>query len=480
MQLFWHRRDLRTADNRGLAAAAADGPVAALFVLDPVVLAHAGAPRVAFLLDALDALRESYRDRGSDLLVLQNRPERALPRVADALDADRVVWNRDYTGLARTRDERVRAALDDAGVAHDDYADAVLHEPGTILTSAGEPYSVYSYYWRKWRDRPKDEPVDAPADAALAAVSAEQVGDASDGTVAGATDAVPTFDDLAVDSPGADLPDAGPTAARDRLTAFCEADVYRYDEAGDYPAEAATSRLSQDLTFGSIGVREVWAETEAAMVEAADDAGRESVESFQSQLAWREFYAQVLAADPSLVRENGTAFERDIPWREDSAGLVAWKDGRTGYPLVDAGMRQLRAEAYVHNRVRMVVASFLTKDLLVDWRVGYDWFRERLVDHDTANDVGGWQWAASTGTDAQPYFRVFNPTTQCARFDPDGAYVREYVPELRDVPTEHIHGWPTLDDAERERLAPGYPAPIVDHGTGRARAIEAFEWARGG
>jgi deoxyribodipyrimidine photo-lyase len=179
------------------------------------------------------------------------------------------------------------------------------------------------------------------------------------------------------------------------------------------------------------------------------------------------------------VTENFKQYENPIDWREDPEGLQAWKDGETGYPIVDAGMRQLRAEAYMHNRLRMIVASFLTKDLLVDWRAGYAWFREKLVDHDTANDNGGWQWAASTGTDAQPYFRVFNPMTQGERYDPDAEYIRRYVPELEGVPAETIHSWNELDAGTRETHAPDYPAPIVDHSERREQAIAMFEAARG-
>jgi deoxyribodipyrimidine photo-lyase len=180
-----------------------------------------------------------------------------------------------------------------------------------------------------------------------------------------------------------------------------------------------------------------------------------------------------------VVSRNYKGYENEIGWRNDEEEIRAWKDGETGYPIVDAGMRQLRAEAYVHNRVRMIVASFLTKDLLADWRVGYDWFREKLVDHDTANDNGGWQWAASTGTDAQPYFRIFNPMTQGERYDPEAQYIKEYVPELSGVPPGKVHAWHELDDEERDALAPDYPAPVVDHSERREEALAMFERARG-
>jgi deoxyribodipyrimidine photo-lyase len=462
MRIHWHRRDLRAADNRGLAEAAQADTVVPVFVFDDDVLAHAGAPRVRFLVDSLDALRSWYRERDSDLLVARGDPRTLLAELADEYDAEVVGWNRDYSGLARERDAAVRRALDDAGVAREAVHDAVHHEPGSITTNQGDPYSVYSYFWKKWRDREKADPYEAPAADSLA-------------TVRG--DPLPSVTDLGFEEPDADVQAAGIGAARERLTEFSSDDVYRYDEARDYPAEDATSRLSPHLKFGTIGVREVYAATERAKSDASGDDA-DAVEEFQSQLAWREFYAHVLHYNPDVVVENYRSYENPIEWRDDPEELRAWKDGETGYPIVDAGMRQLRAEAHMHNRVRMIVASFLTKDLLVDWRAGYDHFREHLADHDTANDTGGWQWAASTGTDAQPYFRIFNPTTQGERYDPDAEYIREYVPELRDLDAETIHGWTDRSAAERDRLA-DYPHPIVDHAERREAALAMFEAARG-
>jgi deoxyribodipyrimidine photo-lyase len=463
MQLHWHRRDLRAADNVALGEAADEGAVVPVFVFDDAVLAHAGAPRVGFLLDALSSLRARYRDAGSDLVVARGDPRSVLPELAAEFDADRVVWNRDYSGLARERDAAVRRALVAADVPRASFHDAVLHEPGSITTNAGDPYKVYSYFWKKWRDRPKPDPVAEPTAGELADVRGE---------------ALPSISDLGFEEPDATIPDAGTEAARDRLETFCEDAVYRYETDRDYPAREGTSRLSVDLTFGTVGIREVYEATARARAEATDEAA-DSVEEFQSQLAWREFYAQVLFAEPNLVTRNYKTYENDIEWREDPEALAAWKEGRTGYPIVDAGMRQLLEEAYMHNRVRMIVASFLTKDLLVDWREGYAHFREYLADHDTANDNGGWQWAASTGTDAQPYFRIFNPTTQGERYDPDAEYIRTYVPELRDVPADQIHQWPDLSPTQHARTAEDYYDPIVDHAERREEAIAMFEAARG-
>jgi len=465
MRLHWHRRDLRVADNPGLAAADADDPVVPVFVFDTDVLAHAGPPRVAFMLDALGSLREQYRERGSDLVIAHGDPRETLPSLAADYGADRVTWGKDYSGLARERDTDVRQALDEAGVARDAVQDSVHHEPGEITTNAGDYYSVFTYFSKKWHDREKADPYDPPAADALAAVEG---------------DPLPSLGELGFDEPEADVPPAGTEPARDLLDAFLEADVYRYEDRRDYPVDDATSRLSAHLKFGTIGIREVYETTVAARdaVEPGSDEA-ESVTEFLDQLAWREFYTQVLFDRPDVVRANYKQYEHAIEWDHDEEHLRAWKDGETGYPIVDAGMRQLRQEAYMHNRVRMIVASFLTKDLLIDWRHGYDWFREKLVDHDTANDNGGWQWAASTGTDAQPYFRVFNPMTQGERYDPDAEYIKKYVPELRDTDPEIIHSWHEASLTQRRNAAPDYPDPIVDHSERREEAIAMFERARG-
>jgi deoxyribodipyrimidine photo-lyase len=477
MHLHWHRRDLRVADNRGLTADTDEDTTAGLFLFDPSVLTHAGPPRVAFLLDSLASLRRAYRDRGSDLLVATGQPTETLPEVADALGAGTVSWCRDYSGLARERDAATRRALDDAGVERQVVDDAVHHSPGEITTNDGDPYKVFTYFSRKWHDRPKADPATPPSSSDLASVSTAEL-EAECPAVTWHED-LPTLDDLGFEDPEATVPPAGTDAARDRLTAFCETDIYDYAEGRDYPARECTARLSPHLKYGTIGIREVYEATEAAKADAATDEERESVHEFQDQLAWREFYTQVLWDRPDVVTSNYKSYENDIEWRTDEDALQAWKDGETGYPIVDAGMRQLRAEAYMHNRVRMIVASFLTKDLLIDWREGYEWFKQKLVDHDTANDNGGWQWAASTGTDAQPYFRIFNPMTQGERYDPDAAYIREYVEELEDVPADVIHSWHELDLGTRKMHASSYPSPIVDHSERRETAIEMFKRARG-
>ncbi|WP_265111645.1 cryptochrome/photolyase family protein [Halosolutus halophilus] len=465
MILHWHRRDLRGRDNRGLARAADGDPIVPCFVLDPTVLEHASPIRVHCLLEALAGLRSWYRDRGSDLLVGRGEASAVIRDFAATYDASTVVWNADYSGLARDRDRAVTAALEDDGIEVETAHDAVHHEPGSITPAQGDHYSVFSYFWTKWQDREKAAPIDPPAEADLAAVSGE---------------GLPSVDDLGFDDPEASPPTVTQERGRERLTEFCSGPIYRYADERDYPAADATSRLSPHLKWGTIGPRTVYAATERAADRADAPSERASVEAFRRQLAWREFYAHVLAYNPEIVVENFSGYEFEIPWRNDPDELAAWKAGETGYPIVDAGMRQLCKEGWVHNRVRMIVASFLTKDLLIDWRTGYDWYRRKLADHETANDVGGWQWAASTGMDAQPYFRVFNPMKQGRDYDPDAEYVKTYVPELADASPAEIHDWDEHGPADRERIAPAYPAPIVDHADRRERAIEAFERARGG
>ena len=473
MYLYWHRRDLRWADNRGLTRAAdGDRPIVPVFVFDPEILEHASPVRVACLLEALGALREWYREQGSDLIVARGDASAVLPELASEYGATTVTWAEDYSGLARERDRAVTAALEDDDVACETVHDAICHEPGSITTGDGTHYSVFTYFWKKWRDREKRDPAPTPPGTAFADVSG---------------DALPTLEELGFAAPEATLPTVTPRAARERATTFCsDGRLYRYARDREYPATDGTSRLSIDLKYGTIGIRALYALTERAAreLEAGSlgvdlETAREGVETFQQQLAWREFYAHVLRYNPRVVTENFSGYDREIEWRNDPEELEAWRCGETGYPIVDAGMRQLLEEGWVHNRVRMLVASFLTKDLLIDWRYGYDWYRRHLADHDTANDTGGWQWAASTGTDAQPYFRVFNPMKQGREYDPDAEYIRRYVPELREVPADEIHRWDERSSDRRRELAPDYPAPIVDHATRREAAIAMFERARG-
>jgi deoxyribodipyrimidine photo-lyase len=457
--VVWFRRDLRVADHPALREAVEAGPVVPLFVLDPALLRrrhHRAPARLRFLRAGLEALDEELRSRGSRLVVRHGAPERVVPEVAAEAGAGAVRVSRDVSPFARARDERVAAALGEAGVPLRAMPGDLVAEPGELPGSSGEGYRVFTPFHRAWREMPLQEHRPAPRRIEGPELGGEGLGRLPDG-----------------EPP---LP-AGPAAARRRLVAFVKEAAEDYPRRHDLLAEEATSRLSADLRFGMC--------TPAQIGRALGLPGRIGTgrEAFWRQVCWREFYHHHLARNPGVLR---TAFQpalRGIRWEDDSADLAAWASGETGYPLVDAGMRQLAGEAWIHNRARMVVASFLAKDLLVDWRRGETVFMRGLVDGDPANNNGGWQWTAGTGTDAAPYFRVLNPVRQARRFDPRGEYVRRYVPELRDVPDERIfEPWTMTAEEQRAagcRIGSDYPEPRVDHAERRALAIERYREARG-
>lgn len=464
--IFWFRSDLRLRDNRGLAALAARAEqLAPVFVLDPGLLAsgRTGAPRVHFLLDCLRRLADTLAERGSRLVVRRGDPVRELPRLVRELRADRVVWNRDYSPFARRRDARVRGALSRMGVDVVTCKDRVVYESAEIQSTSGRPYAVYSPYCRAWRrrwDREPELPERAPR---------------LPPPIPGAKgEAIPAAADLGLPEAGAEIPTGGEAAARRRLHAFLDAGLPHYARRRDRPALDGTSRLSPYLRFGVVSVRECVA---AALARGREDrAARRGADTWVNELVWRDFYAAILAEHPRVATESYRRELAGLRWEDDEEGFRAWCQGCTGYPVVDAGMRQLAATGWMHNRARMIVASFLTKDLLVDWRRGEAFFYRALVDGDPASNNGGWQWSASTGTDAQPWFRIFNPVSQGQRFDPEGAYVRRFVPELEDVPDSHVHRpW----ELPADQRPPRYPLPIVDHAERRALALERFREASG-
>ena len=440
--ILWFRRDLRLADNPALVTAAATGPVIPLFVIDPVFFATAGHARQAFLVEGLRALGRSI---GGRLVVRHGDPAVVVPALAAETGARLVVAADDYGPYGTRRDAAVAGALADSGCALTFVGSPYAVPPGTVVKADGSPYAVFTPFRRAWEQAGWDGPVDVP--------DVEWRGD-PDVTCEG----YPT-----VPRPAATLPPAGEQAASDAMEAFLDGPVDGYASSRDLPAIEGTSRLSPYLRFGMIHPRQVL----ARLADEPDHA------TFRSELCWREFYADVLHRRPE------TAW---APLRPELAGLVvdtdgaarerfaAWCGGETGYPIVDAGMRQLLAIGWMHNRVRMITASFLVKDLHLPWQWGARHFMRHLVDGDLASNNHGWQWAAGTGTDAAPYFRVFNPVLQGERFDPDGAYVRRWVPELAGVADRDVHQpW------RSGRGQPlGYPGPMVDHGVERAEALARF------
>lgn len=479
--VLWFRRDLRVRDHPALAEAIrGGGPLVPLFVLDPTILhgRFASPNRAWFLLGSLRALDGELRARGSRLVVRVGRPAEVVPAVAAEVGAVTVLVSRDPTPYGRDRDRAVAARLEEDGVELRARTGILVHEPEAVLRPNGEPYSVFTPFLRRWEAESLRAVVPAPDELPPLppGFKAREEADA---------EGIPEADALGLPPPTAEvdrLLDPGEPAARARLDAWLAAGPDggpdTYDRTRDRLADpAATSRLSQDLRFGLLSPVEVVART------LADGGRSDGVRRYVSELAWRDFYAHVLWHEPRLATESFQPRYAGATWPggilgDDSPAFDAWRDGRTGYPIVDAPMRQLRAAGFMPNRARMIVASFLTKDLLIDWRAGEAHFMHHLVDGDPASNLGGWQWAASVGTDAQPYFRVFNPVTQGKRFDPDGDYVRTWLPELARVPTARVHEPWTMSDGEQAaagcRIGTDYPAPIVDHAEARERALAWF------
>lgn len=440
--LLWLRRDLRLADHPALLAAREQaGEVVPVFVLDDVLRGTAGTPRLAFL---WRCLREVDERTGGALRVLTGRPEEVLPRVARELDATGVHISSDHAPYGRSRDERVAAALGEVPLVATGSPYAVT--PGSLHKDDGTPYRVYTPFARAWTARGVRGPAPTPRVVAW-----------SDGGLP--TDGVPADPDLG----DVQLPPAGERAAQERWSAFLAAGLDTYHQRRNTPGVDGTSRLSVYLKYGCLHPRTVLAGLPEG--EGGDAVRREVV--------FRDFYADVLHHRPDSARVELLPEMSRLEYDEGALAderFQAWATGRTGYPFVDAGMRQLLGDAWVHNRVRMVVGSFLTKDLHLHWRRGARHFMQHLRDGDLASNQQGWQWVAGTGTDPSPYFRVFNPVKQGRDFDPDGDYVRRWVPELRDVPARFVHEpW----------LAPGgppagYPPPVVDHTAEREETLRRY------
>jgi len=455
--LHWFTSDLRLHDNAALAEAGHSGPVVGVFVLNPALLArHARATRrIAFMYACLGALDAGLRALGSRLLVVEGAPAIELPRLAAALGARVLSHARNHEPAARAREARVARVLERAGMTVR-AAEAALVQPPGAVTTGGGAYQVYGAYVRAWEVL--DVPPVAPAPRDWVPATA----------LAGIGRAVPE------PTAGIELAPAGEDAARARLDAFLRDGIRRYPETRDLPGLDATSRLSPHLRWGAISGAETVRRARSAL--SRDPTLREGVRVWTREVAWRDFYAQLLAAHPRLAREPMRPLR--VRWRHDDRGFRCWQEGRTGVPMVDAGMRELRATGFMHNRPRMIVASFLTRHLLLDWRLGEAHFMAELLDGQLSQNNGNWQWVAGTGADAQPFHRIFSPLRQGERFDPDGTYVKRWVPELAKVPAKVIHHPWTLPAMERRMRCPEYPPPVVDLDEGRARALAAFGQAR--
>jgi deoxyribodipyrimidine photo-lyase len=420
-----------------------------------------GLPRLAFMLKGLAALDDSLRAFGTRLLIRHGSPLEVLPALLAQTEATAVYFNRDYTPYAIRRDTELEQR-----VPVQAYDDNLLHAPGEVLKADDQPYTVFTPFKNAWLKLPKAAPA--------AGVIENKTFHTLNGLDA---PSLPSLRDLGYSDTIA-VPDAGEKIARERLQRFLDGSIQQYMERRNRleinpftTDDPNTSGLSPYLRFGMLSPRQAY--HGAAAANAAGGAAHKSVDGWISELAWRDFYNHILYHFPHVLSRSFKPEYDALPFRDDPEGFEAFKRGETGYPVVDAAIRQMRQIGWMHNRARMIVASFLTKDLFIYWRTGDVFFMNHLIDGDPAANNGGWQWAAGTGTDAQPYFRVFNPVAQSQQFDPTGAYIRHYVPELRGLSDKEIHApWEAANPPR------GYPAPIVDHSAARARTLAAFKSIR--
>jgi len=455
--LFWHRRDLRISDNTGIAAALEKTrKVVGVFCLDPNILKgdDVAAVRVTYMIGCLQKLQEKYTQMGSQLLVLQDNPVKAIPKLAKALQVKGVFWNWDVEPYSQKRDADVINALQEQGIEYlEKNWDQLLNSPDLIRTGSNNPYTVYTPFWKNWISKPKDSPVEI-ADQLEGLTTEEQ----EIATKAGVVE-LPTAKDLGFNWDGELIIEPGEKAAQERLEEFCFTNINEYQEQRNFPAIDGTSRLSAALKFGVIGIRTVWKATEDALQNSRSDELATNILTWQKEIAWREFYQHAMYHFPELASGAYRDTFKNFPWETNETHFQAWCEGKTGYPIVDAAMRQLNQIGWMHNRCRMIVASFLTKDLLINPQLGEKYFMQRLIDGDLSANNGGWQWSASSGMDPKPV-RIFNPASQAQKFDPEAEYIREWLPELRSIDTEYLV---TGKITPLERQAVGYPEPIVEH-----------------
>ena len=465
--LLWIRRDLRVSDNTALyeACRSAD-EVAPLFVLDPPILSRpdTGTSRVAFLMNSLQELDRALHKIGGRLIVRYGDAHDTIMAAVAEADVTAVYFNREYEPHLRKRDDRVILSLKAAGIEVNSYKDQVIAEPGEVMTATGAPYTVFTPYYRTWLKAALASPLPVPdricVPSTLFGVDLKE-------------------QSVLTPNAGTNTSGAGERAAMTLLQGFVAEKLEDYSAARDFPGIDGTSRLSQHLHFGTISPRKIL----AAAQQAGDSPStkmREASIAYIRQLAWREFYIQVMYHFPQTMREAYRTEFDNIVWENDPGHFQAWRTGMTGYPILDAAMRQLLAESWMPNRMRMLTASFLVKHLLCDWRLGEMHFMQHLIDGDLAANNGGWQWIAGTGPGAQPYFRILNVTTQAKNYDSNGDYVRQWVPELARVPAAMIHTPEQLSPVERKDLGcDQYPMPIVDQAIRREIALNAYKSARG-
>lgn len=465
--IVWFRDDLRLSDNPAFSAAAQSGrPMVCVFIHDEESegLRSLGGAALWWLHGSLQELDATLRERGGRLSIYEGAAVKIVPGLVESSNAGAVFWNRRYGAAERKVDEAVKTALKAQQIEARSFNGHLLYEPWSNKTKAGGPFRVFSAFWRAAHEAGEPEaPIPAPSK--LRFFKGPEKGRPPPVALA----------DLAMEPSAPDWAGGlrsawrrGEAGGQAQLERFLEEHLTEYADCRDYPGRLSTSRLSPYLRFGNISPRQAWHAANAAACAGGYWVDR-NLEKFQSELGWREFSYHLLYHNPDMAARNLQPKFDGMPWRDDARAVRAWQQGRTGYPIVDAGMRELWATGWMHNRVRMIVASFLVKHLLVDWRQGEAWFWDTLVDADPANNAASWQWVAGCGADAAPYFRIFNPILQGEKFDPEGNYVRRWVPECIDIPPLVVHRpWEAALDIA------GYPARIVEHGEARHRALEAY------
>ena len=443
--IVWFRRDLRVSDHTALHQACARGlPILPVFIFDPAILGEKKSVirRTAFLLASLESLSANLLALGAPLIVKQGDPTNVLWDLVKQTGARCLFFNRDIEPYSRKRDEKVSAMAGEEGVELVACDDLLLHPPGTVQRAVGGPYTVFTPFSRSWLEKTPHDPLPRPKKIEPSTITKGIP--------------IPSLGDLGLGKCDIPVPEAGEKTAQALLRDFAAKNIRRYDETRNFPSIDKTSHLSPHLRFGTLSPRTVLAA--ARKVRAEDPAAKKQIDVFIGELIWRDFYKQILWEFPHVAKGSFRPDYDKVEWENRQDWFDAWCQGRTGYPIVDAAMRQLNQTGWMHNRLRMIVASFLTKDLLISWQWGERYFMEKLFDGDMAANNGGWQWAAGTGTDAQPYFRIFNPASQAEKFDPEGKFIAQYVPEADSL---------------------NYPAPIVDHKLQRVKALEMYKKARG-
>ncbi len=459
--IHWFRRDLRVTDNTALDAAVRSSEnVTTVYILSDWKKNHrwTGPNRQHFLCGCLSSLAGDLAEIGGRLVIRQGDAVAELEKLAIETRAEAIFFNRDPDPYGRGVEERLEKMGARIGIAIRSFKDVAIHERDEVLTGGGDSFRVFTPYSKAWAKLAK------PPVAKRIQRMQSPSGIFSLPLPENATWELP--------SAAGGVLEAGEKASRLRMSAFLDSGLARYGAMRNIPSGRTTSRLSQDLRFGLISIRELHRATLDKM-ETLDAVGRDSAATYVSELVWREFYMQVLWNFPGVLDEEFNAKYRGMVWPGKRENFQRWCDGLTGFPIVDAAMRELRETGFMHNRTRMIAAMFLTKDLHLDWRMGEMWFMQTLADGEIASNNGGWQWSAGTGADAAPYFRIQNPWSQSKRFDPDGVYIKTWVPELRNVDSSKFMDPP----APGMRLAPGYPSPIVDHSAARDITLDLFKLA---